>query len=411
MPRLVIIADDLTGAADTAACFAQAGLRTIVMIPETGVWLPSPQNPVSSEMDPYDPQAVSQSMPDVLSLSTDSRQLPSAEAGRRVRQAVHWLQHNGFADPDTLFYKKVDSLMRGHPAVELAAMLDALSLDRALVAPAFPAQGRLTLKGQQVIRAGASAHQIDLHEIFGLPGEGAPSLHWLPGDHVWSASEPGLYVADAETEADLEGLARELPAQGFHLACGSAGLARALQRVNWPGCTPPTGAPARAHAGQPVLVVAGSRAPALLRQVEAARQSGICVVTPGFSFLEEGPFQPEDLVLTLAPVLSAGQPAILTTAGLPVLSNGDEMVAARLAAVAGKLVEAGLVGGLLLTGGDTAAAVCHRLGASLIELHGEPVPGIASGALLDGHHPGLPLITKAGAFECNLAMLIGDFFD
>jgi uncharacterized protein YgbK (DUF1537 family) len=160
-----------------------------------------------------------------------------------------------------------------------------------------------------------------------------------------------------------------------------------------------------------VLVVAGSRAPALLRQVEAARQSGICVVTPGFSFLEEGPFQPEDLVLTLAPVLSAGQPAILTTAGLPVLSNGDEMVAARLAAVAGKLVEAGLVGGLLLTGGDTAAAVCHRLGASLIELHGEPVPGIASGALLDGHHPGLPLITKAGAFECNLAMLIGDFFD
>ena len=121
MPRLIILADDLTGAADTAACFAQAGLRTIVMIPEGGFWLPSPQNPVSSEMDPYDPQAVSQSMPDVLSLSTDSRQLPSAEAGRRVRQAVHWLQHNGFTGPDTLFYKKVDSLMRGHPAVELAA--------------------------------------------------------------------------------------------------------------------------------------------------------------------------------------------------------------------------------------------------------------------------------------------------
>ena len=32
MPRLIIIADDLTGAADTAACFAQAGLRTVVMI-------------------------------------------------------------------------------------------------------------------------------------------------------------------------------------------------------------------------------------------------------------------------------------------------------------------------------------------------------------------------------------------
>ena len=38
--------------------------------------------------------------------------------------------------------------------------------------------------------------------------------------------QPGFYIADAESEADLEELARELPAQGFHLACGSAGLAR-----------------------------------------------------------------------------------------------------------------------------------------------------------------------------------------
>jgi uncharacterized protein YgbK (DUF1537 family) len=157
-----------------------------------------------------------------------------------------------------------------------------------------------------------------------------------------------------------------------------------------------------------VLVVAGSRAPALVRQVESARQSGIRVVTPGTSFLEEGTFQPEELALALAETLRGGLPAILTTVGLPAAQRpqGDEIVAGRLAAVAGWLVEAGLVGGLVLTGGDIAAAVCHRLGASLIELYGEPLPGIASGALLDGTHPGLPVITKAGAFECDLALLI-----
>jgi uncharacterized protein YgbK (DUF1537 family) len=440
MSRLIIIADDLTGAADTAACFAQAGLRTVVMLPETGFfqslsetgfWLPSLQNPVSSgassevfqsETEFSGKNSVSF---DVISLSTDTRQLSASEAARRVHHSVHWLSENGFVTPGTrtLFYKKVDSLMRGHPAVELSAMLDALGLDRALVAPAFPAQGRVTRAGRQVIGAGQSAQQIDLGEIFGLAHAGpatAHLVHWLsldqagPAARGWTAGEPGFYIADAETEADLEALAREMLAQGFRLACGSAGLARALHRVNWPAGLPesrmpPASAPARSHGVPPVLVVAGSRAPPLLRQVEAARQAGIRVLTPGLSFLEEGSFQPEELALALAETLRAGQPAILTTVGLPVLPGADEMVAGRLASVAGWLVEAGLVGGLVLTGGDTAAAVCHRLGASLIELHGEPVPGIASGSLLDGNHPSLPVITKAGAFECDLALLIEDF--
>jgi uncharacterized protein YgbK (DUF1537 family) len=413
MPRLIIIADDLTGAADTAACFAQAGLRTVVAIPESGFWLPSLQNPLSSGV-PLSETGISRKIPvsiDVFSLSTDSRQLTASEAARRVRQAVDWLQHNRFITPNTLFYKKVDSLMRGHPAVELAVMLDALGLERALVAPAFPAQGRVTLNGQQVIGTGASARQIDLGEVFGLPEAGLTKIHWLPVDHAAAAAEPGLYIADAESEGGLETLAREMPAQGFLLACGSAGLARALQRVNWPNRTPPSGPAARSQLSGSVLVVAGSRAPALLRQVEAARQSGIPVVTPGLSFLESAAFEPQELALALAEILRSRQPAILTTVGLPVLPQGDEMVAGRLAAVAAWLVEAGLVGGLVLTGGDTAAAVCHRLGASLIELRGEPVPGIASGSLLDGTHPGLPLITKAGAFECDLAALIADFFD
>jgi uncharacterized protein YgbK (DUF1537 family) len=355
---------------------------------------------------------------EVLSLSTDSRQVEADEAARRVRHSVGWLRQNGFESPGTFFYKKIDSLLRGHPAVELAAMLDALGFDRALVAPAFPAQGRFTLAGQQVIGTGRAARQIDLGEVFGMPpdpGAKAQAIHWLPLDQVrqeWTASQPGLYIADAESEADLEALAQRMVAQGFHLACGSAGLARALQRVSFQsaGRNPAASRPARARlARRPVLVVAGSRAPALARQVEAARRSGIRVVVPAPAFLEEAAFKPEEQAYALAETLRSGQPAILTTAGLPLSPMGDELIAGRLAAVASWLVEAGLVGGLVLTGGDTAAAVCRRLGTSLIELHGEPMPGIAAGALLDGPHAGLPVITKAGAFECDLKMLIEDF--
>ena len=68
---MIIIADDLTGAADTAACFAQAGLRTVVVFPETG--FPELRDQTLASFD-------------VISLSTNTRQLTAAEAARRVRQ-------------------------------------------------------------------------------------------------------------------------------------------------------------------------------------------------------------------------------------------------------------------------------------------------------------------------------------
>ena len=110
MSRLIIIADDLTGAADTAACFAQAGLRTVVVLPETGFFLEIPVSSGATYTETGFSRLSSQTPVsiDVLSLSTDSRQLTAAEAARRVRHALDWLQQNGFVDPHTLFYKKVE---------------------------------------------------------------------------------------------------------------------------------------------------------------------------------------------------------------------------------------------------------------------------------------------------------------
>jgi uncharacterized protein YgbK (DUF1537 family) len=55
-------------------------------------------------------------------------------------------------------------------------------------------------------------------------------------------------------------------------------------------------------------------------------------------------------------------------------------------------------GALLLTGGETAVAVCRALGASGLQLTGELEPGLAVGALLDGPFEGLAVVTKAGSF-------------
>jgi uncharacterized protein YgbK (DUF1537 family) len=60
---------------------------------------------------------------------------------------------------------------------------------------------------------------------------------------------------------------------------------------------------------------------------------------------------------------------------------------------------------MILTGGDVAGAVCARLDADAIWLGGEVLPAIPWGTLAGGIRPGLPIVTKAGSFGDELAMV------
>jgi uncharacterized protein YgbK (DUF1537 family) len=85
-------------------------------------------------------------------------------------------------------------------------------------------------------------------------------------------------------------------------------------------------------------------------------------------------------------------------------AQADQLIA-RLGAAAAELVRRVRPAGLVLTGGDTAAAVCAALHARLIQLEGETEPGIPWGRLLDGDLPGLVVVTKAGSFGGPKALL------
>jgi uncharacterized protein YgbK (DUF1537 family) len=65
MPQLAIVADDLTGAADTGACFAAIGLATLIRL---------------------EPTAASNA--DVIIVSTESRDLDETAAADAVRSAL-----------------------------------------------------------------------------------------------------------------------------------------------------------------------------------------------------------------------------------------------------------------------------------------------------------------------------------
>ena len=147
MTILRLIADDLTGALDTAAQFTGRIGPLPVLLDRT---MPAPEGSYA------------------LDLSCRDRDQETAVAA--AREAV---RHFAGAD---LAFKKIDSLLRGHWAVELAGIVRSGMFRRIVLAPAFPAQGRVTRGGRQ-IRAQSGGEAVMIKDIAAELQRHGLSLH------------------------------------------------------------------------------------------------------------------------------------------------------------------------------------------------------------------------------------------
>ncbi len=380
MTRIAVIADDLTGAADAAVAFAKEGHRSRVLLDVS-----------------FDANI------DVVAVTTESRHLPPAVAAQRVHNITHHL----YGTP--LLYKKIDSTLRGNIAHELLALMDGFDAHRALIAPAFPDQGRTTVYGRQLIN-GEPLEKTDfrsqvatsnLREIF-LRMRGTRPVRLLQLSDVRrgpkhltqliEAVQSGLMIVDAETDDDLTTIARAARATNIRVISGSAGLCHALARTIHTDHHPPT--PDRPLADGPVLTIAGSLHAASIEQVDAAHAAGIPVVEP--LNLETRSLNP--LVDEVVKLLDEGKDVILASHRADDSAPSDLTIADRLARVVLRVIERSKIGGLVLTGGDVASAVCLVIGARAIDLLGEVEPGIPYGHLRGGGADMIPIVTKAGGF-------------
>ena len=385
MTELCIIADDLTGACDTGAAFAQYGRDTLVVLDashrSSGVNAP------------------------VMVYSTESRYMPREQAVRAVEQLARQLSARQRCG---VYYKKIDSTLRGHPADEVDTLMRVLDVNRALIAPAFPAQGRTTSGSIQRV-AGLPLEQTpfaaevgsgDLREVFGGRGYTLQAIGLAEvrqGAQAVAAylNAPGIAIADAETDVDLGILASAAQTAGVAILCGSAGLARAMADI---GPLASRRGASRLMQGC-VLVVAGSRNPTTVRQVETAHRLGSTVITAPADFMAgDGTGPVAQFTQLVCAALADQRDVILTTAGAGNSPLGKIAIAQRFGVLAAQVLARVDVAALVLTGGDIAAAVCTALGAHSLWLRGELQPGIALGELADGAQAGLAVVTKAGGF-------------
>ncbi len=117
---IVVVADDLTGAAEIAGAARRYGLTAEVHIDQL---LPSDA--------------------DVRVVDANSRSCPSSIAAAKVSQ----IAQQALMQQPTLIFKKVDSVLRGPVAAELTAMKDTLGASQVLMVNANPRKGRTVTNG------------------------------------------------------------------------------------------------------------------------------------------------------------------------------------------------------------------------------------------------------------------------
>lgn len=421
MLKLAVIADDLTGANDAGVQFAKQGLTVQVFLNDL----------LAKDLD---------LLPEVMVLDTDSRAASPAEAFARVR-ATGGLVRKMAANPPMTF-KKIDSTLRGNIGPEIDAAMAEYDLAWAAVAPAFPANGRITVGGWHLLHQTPIAEseiardpKTPVHESEAPKLLSTQSSH--PVAHVDLADvsrgssaiirriaelrQKGIRIIsfDASTTTHLQAIATAIAAwQEAALWVGSAGLAEMVPAVM--GWSKPYRMSTTETTG-PVLVVAGSVSPVTARQMnqflagdnvrlvslradwllaDEKSESSRCI-----NEAKNGLTQGRDVLVASAVDADAVANARVQGEKQGLDSRGvSERVADAMGKIARDLTTLPLAG-IFLTGGDTAVSVCRALGVGSIDILAEVLPGIPLGQLVGGCCPGLRVVTKAGAFGGDNAIV------
>lgn len=221
-PKLIIIADDLTGALDCAAAFAARGLSVI------------------AARAPENFNAALAMGADVIAMSTGTRERDPETAKAILTKIREILRPH-----TSIIFKKIDSRMKGHILAETEILAE-LKPGSIVVSPAIPRLGRFVKDGT-IVGAGVQA-PITIASFFG------PLL---------------VDITDAQSEADLD--AAITSAKDSQLFVGAAGLAAALARRLAPlplATTSPS-------LSCPALLAIGSRDPVTIAQVEVLKKAGL----------------------------------------------------------------------------------------------------------------------------------------
>ncbi len=338
---ILALADDFSGAAEVAGVAHRHGLQAMVVT----------EAPI--------PTAV-----EFVAVDMASRSLSAAEA---KKQAVTW---GGIAAEVTpsLLYKKTDSVLRGHLAEELGALLGSTGGSLGLLIPSNPARDRTISNGEYRID-GVSLAETEFARDPAFPIQSSHVTDLVPGAISLASGAPlpesGLVIGDTSSVEDLDHWAERT--NGSVLPAGASPFLAALLRnrgMRVVAQTEPSDL-----CDRNVLLACGSQSDNARQITESLSASG-------------GPVFETDSTKEIAQrIAGAVAQSSVTVLRHPREANySPEELTERIAAITSSVLSfcPNNPPHLCLEGGETAAAVLQRLGETKFQVTHEWEPGVVT---------------------------------
>ena len=419
MPKLLVIADDLSGATDVGVQFARQSVPAFVVIRSED------SLPLAQHFSQFE----------VVLVNLESRHVASDIARLAISTLVSEAQRAGVE----FFYKKTDSTLRGNVGAELDSLLTACGARTLCFVPAHPALGRTTRDGVQFVN-GTPLHEsiygndarnpVRESRVASLLEKCTKARITLIREHelISFMENPaaGMVVFDAETEAGVVRTAAAIREAGCLKAlAGPAALASTLPDLIPFERTAPTplSIPSR------FLVVNGSLNEMALRQCIEAETQGFTFLpmspTALLSDAAEGKEARHALAKRVVSLIKAKRDVLLASVRnvaqlsefkrmARCVSAAEEDWPEHIALNTGRIVEQILLQSadddpslhlsftLAVIGGDTLAGVARANGWKGFLPRGELLRGVA--VCETAERSGLVLITKPGGFGDEQAL-------
>jgi uncharacterized protein YgbK (DUF1537 family) len=404
--KLLIVADDFTGAGDTGVQFSKNGLRAMVI---TGT----------------DNFTENLEQCDVIAVDTESRFDDAETAARKISDIGKIVARENIK----YFYKKIDSTMRGNIGAEISALMDSIGAEHTFVVPALPEYGRTTFNGKVYVNGilleetefakdpknpvkesfipRIIAHQTDKKTaviIYDYIISGREVLIDKLQYHLDAGVQ--IVIFDAKHERDIDLIASVISEiKKKIIFAGCSGLAEYLSKYLYIRKDIRSG-----------VVIAGSVSdvtrnqiafaihylPVKLVEIDTARIFSLERSAEKKRILDivvESASRGEDVIIRSAATrevvnktFEAGEESGMTGTAV------SEAVAQFLGETAGDIIREVKIKGMLLTGGDTAVKTARNLNIKGFVLQDEVIHGIPFGHFIGEEFSGIIIASKAGGF-------------
>jgi uncharacterized protein YgbK (DUF1537 family) len=367
--RVLVLADDLTGALEIGANFRFSGINTRVRT-TANAQRSSAEGDVTA-----------------LVIDTETRHLDGALAADRILKLARFARDENYA----YIYKKTDSTLRGNIGSELAALAGVFPQSTIVYVPAYPLMGRTVKNGilhlfddpvSETIFGKDHLNPVQSSDIVALLSANCAQLIVSGGAEILRNPVSGsIMVCDAETEPEVEALARAFAGGAFQIAAGPSSFAIHLAR----SLVLPRVGSAVVPKTRSCLIVNGSLHPVSIAQVKDA-------IAKGFQTFTDSEISSSSNWLILKPKELTAKVCL--------------DVARHIGNIVVDILKRVPFDALVIFGGDTAYGIVEALGNPVIYPLRELMEGVPASTVhacdcptsLGHRDRDLTIITKAGGF-------------